>query len=662
MENIQEKDDNFDLVSQQNQNNNSKVQFFNSSENNKTNIITRIIFTVILYITLICVSISIYYIFVYLQTDPKDRWIYADFENAVQTIFFVGVAGVIPLFGGSATLFLFPFAQVVATLLVIFVVVSALEKWKIITRHKKIFISLFIFSLTFISGVGFFDTIKKIQHKKQATDERNYYEKTYETQKAVESNSLFIYPKDNEVFASDIYGNNKKTLFSSSSEKNIGYVSPNGKYFVSCEDYGGYGKCRTLMSNDNPSQKTDLCIMKTADDFGVCPNFCAWDYSSSSFACSYGFYGYIDKTKETTPSKKSVLVLFGLQDGNHKIIAQRTEDNDPNNLMSNQNFVFIDKNTILFIDQKNGNNFYKAENLYDCPVKISEMGNLSGCNNFIIDKNEIYCSVNAKDYNIETKDKENFWVDWREYYIIKQNLNQALKSDYTVISKAPMSESELMYNVNDKFIFIVPISGSIKILDTETGLARDMGGDYAWNRENKNDDNLIFSKYGIYTDIKTIPKPYKENVLNQENEFLQECDVYGENVGNSLQPNNNVVSNEINQSVPSNNTTSQRYFDIKLIQTYVQSVFKNQVKECINKGNRLKGGIGGGLLCESSISGNWATIGACGEEQADTKWIVNYNSDNWTITLECKKYPECSSLENIKCAKDGCIFSDKCKI
>jgi len=493
-------------INQRNDSDNSQNLPAHDLMDTKTKITTKIFITLLFYVALFCVSFSIFFIFNYFQVDADSRWIYAGFRDVMQTVFLVGVAGVIPLFGGSSTLFLFPFAPVVVSLLVIFAVVNTLEKWKIITNHKKIFLILFTLAITLLAGIKIFDVIKQTQHEKQATEERNYYEQTYETQKPVESKSLFIYPKDNEIVTSDIYGNSEKKIYSYS-EKNIGYISPNGKYFVNCEPYGEYGDCHSLLSVDNLSQKTDLCIMKTFDDYEVCPEFCNWDSSGSSFACKYKFYGFVDKNKDKIPSSKNVLILFNPQDGKHKIIAQRERINDSGHEYT-QDFAFINKDALIFIDQ---NKFYKAESLYSYQTKLSEIENLSECDNFIFENNNLYCSVNAEKYNIEIKDKDNFWVDENKYFIIKQTLGQSSKKDYSIINKAPISEAEMLFNIDDKFIFIVPTLGAIKILDTETGLTRDMGGDFAWDREIESDNKLIFKKHGVDTDIKKIPKSYLES-------------------------------------------------------------------------------------------------------------------------------------------------------
>lgn len=534
---------------------------------NKTELRTKISFTIILYIILLFVSFSIFFISNYIQMDPESRWIYADFETIWTTFYIYGVVG----------LFTFPFLPLIISLLVIFAIVHILEKWKIITNHKKILLALFVFSLVPIIGIGVFDTTKQMQHKQQATQERNYYEQIYETKKPVESKNIFIYPKNDEIIISDIYGNNKKNIYSYT-EKNIGYVSPNGKYFVNCEPYGKYGDCHSLLSVDNPSKKTDLCIMKTSDDRKVCPEFCDWDPSASSFMCKYKFYGFLDKDKEKSPSDKNILVLFSPRNGKHKVISQDSSSK------SIQNFALTNKDTLIFTNQEK---FYKAENLYECQTKISEMENLSECDNFILENSNIYCPVKAEKYNIEIKDKENFWVGWRDYFIVKQNLNQSSPKDYSVVNKAPIPETEILFNVDDKFIFTILEPGGIKILDTKTGLTRNMGGDYAFDKKIEIDDNLIFEEY-TDIDIKKIPKLYMENTPAPDNIDLQECKISE----NPPDPDNvNEQEYETNDKLQSKLgkwENEKLSFEYEIDDFYIQTIKSSGMIHLIEKENGLE--------------------------------------------------------------------------
>lgn len=507
MDNNQNQITNQNLINQQNSSDNSQ-----NLMNTKTKITIKIFITLLFYIALL--SLSIFLIFNYYQINANSKWIYMNFKDAILMVLMVGVIGVFPLFGGNVTLFFFPFAPAVASLLVIFSIVSILEKWKIITNHKKIFLIIFTLIIISLISIKIFGTIEQTQYEKQATEERNYYEQTYETQKPLESKSLFIYPIDNEIVVSDIYGNNKKKIYSYS-KKDIGYISPNGKYFVNCEPHDKYKNCHSLLSIDNLSQKIDLCIMKSLDHHKVCPEFCNWDSSGNSFVCKYKFYGFVDKNNDKIPSNKNVLILFNPQDGKHKIITQRKKNDK-----YIQDFAFINKDTIIFIDQ---NKFYKAENLHSCQTKISAIENLSECNNFIFENNNIYCPVSSEDYNIEIKDKDNFWVKGNNYFIIKQNLEQSSKKDYSVINKAPVSKTEMLFKIDDRFIFITQTFGEIKILDTETGRIRNMGGNLIWNKKIESDNKLIFKKYRAFMDIKKFPKSYLESKSTQENIAIQEC-------------------------------------------------------------------------------------------------------------------------------------------
>lgn len=64
------------------------------------------------------------------------------------------------------------------------------------------------------------------------------------------------------------------------------------------------------------------------------------------------------------------------------------------------------------------------------------------------------------------------------------------------------------------------------------------------------------------------------------------------------------------------------------------------------------------FMCDG-VSDKWPILSVCGNVN-DTQWIVAYNNNNWEYTIECNKYPECSGIENVRCTKDGCVFSEKC--
>jgi hypothetical protein len=106
---------------------------------------------------------------------------------------------------------------------------------------------------------------------------------------------------------------------------------------------------------------------------------------------------------------------------------------------------------------------------------------------------------------------------------------------------------------------------------------------------------------------------------------------------------------------------SRRFSEIDAIKKNVASMQK-YVLECDRKGEKIKSTVNGmGSVCSSS---SWAVLmDVCGEKQVDTNWIVDYDDDNnWSYTLSCKKHPECSGMENVKCTSSGCVFSEKCNL
>ena len=95
----------------------------------KTSFKAKALFTIIIYISVVLIASIIVYFFFYFKATPDGRWAISLLGTGFHPIFLIGVLGVIPLFGGSAVLFLFPFSPLVVSLLLIFVV-SYLNKLK----------------------------------------------------------------------------------------------------------------------------------------------------------------------------------------------------------------------------------------------------------------------------------------------------------------------------------------------------------------------------------------------------------------------------------------------------------------------------------------------------------------------------------------------------
>jgi len=146
----------------------------NKQKNIKTKIITRFFITLVAYINLYIISVTIYFILNYIFTDPEFRYPYANFVIAMDVIFAIGIIGAIPLFGDSPTLLFFPFAPLIFSIIIIFIIVNILEKWKIITNHKKIFLSIFILSIILFYSTKKFNNIQQEKYKQQIKKEESY--------------------------------------------------------------------------------------------------------------------------------------------------------------------------------------------------------------------------------------------------------------------------------------------------------------------------------------------------------------------------------------------------------------------------------------------------------------------------------------------------------
>ena len=158
-------------------NNNSQHSLRQTSVDTKTKIITKIFITLLVYLGLFFLIVSIFFIFIHIQYEGNN------FSDTIQVIFELGISGVFTFLWDSQILFFFPFMPVVITLLIIFTIVNILEKWTIITRNKKILLKIFIMSIILFSSVIIFDIIKQIQDEKRRSCYKGACseEETYET-------------------------------------------------------------------------------------------------------------------------------------------------------------------------------------------------------------------------------------------------------------------------------------------------------------------------------------------------------------------------------------------------------------------------------------------------------------------------------------------------
>lgn len=132
----------------------SYSEVFKNLEQKRSIIILKYIFYVATtYYIVFLLSSAIY--FIYTNIKGFDQGLFL----TTQIISLVGILGVAPMMGGAATLFLFPLAPLLVSLLIIFGLVYALERKMLITDHIKIFFIFIVVSLTFYLGVLIYDAI-----------------------------------------------------------------------------------------------------------------------------------------------------------------------------------------------------------------------------------------------------------------------------------------------------------------------------------------------------------------------------------------------------------------------------------------------------------------------------------------------------------------------
>ncbi len=491
----------------------ASFQLGNQPREKKFDFVGKLLMTIAIYVSLFCLAVVVLYLFAFANFDPDRGLLRTDFGEIVQTVFLIGVLGVVPIFGGGAAIFdLFPFAFLLGALAMIFFIVSVLEQSHIITKNRERFNRILAVPLFLCAVVFIFDKIIQFNQSFGISQEKDYYQETYETREPVESESRFIYPGVNEesgdILVSGIYEESKEKLFSSG-EENIGYISPNGKYFVSCDEgHGRYGDCQGLHVAEDPSKKIDLCQKGASGETEKCPQFCDWDSGSNSLVCSI----------------KNGLLLFNPKTGRQIEILGRAGIAG-----EVKGFDFLDEDSLIINKAMGG--FLKLDDIYSCRPKVTELENLADCESFVLEREGIYCVVRAEEQGIEINDEDNFEVKGYEHFIIRQSLNQASREDFEVINKAPIPETEVLVGVDGKYIFALSrYGGSYKIIETESGLVRDLGGGFEWEEDYMEEDEGIIFKNS--EDKKKTPRPYLKSSSDSRGLKIEQCRE-GRNAGSS---------------------------------------------------------------------------------------------------------------------------------
>ncbi|MEI6587693.1 MAG: hypothetical protein WCO05_01960 [Candidatus Moraniibacteriota bacterium] len=95
---------------------------------------------------------------------------------------------------------------------------------------------------------------------------------------------------------------------------------------------------------------------------------------------------------------------------------------------------------------------------------------------------------------------------------------------------------------------------------------------------------------------------------------------------------------------------------VRSLMTYVVE----GAKTCAKNKKQIISGNGGDKICEGEDL-SWPTIGACGSNAYDAKWVVKNGADlNWDITVNCKNFTACNGPQNAICNTDGCKFLGSC--
>ncbi len=473
------------------------------------NILRCATYTIVIYVTIFLLVAAVYswYLWIFyvenglLLESAVHR--FGPFE-AASIVFTIGVAGVLPMFGGSSVLFLFTFAPLVFSLALIYIIVFLLEKKRLLSDHKKYFYSYVAFVVIISVMTTAFGLFFSAKHQIKAKNDRQQYADEYETKDPVKTDITFIYPENGDVITSGAYGEDKKILYSTGSE-NIGYVSPGGTYYVECESYE-YGDCKTLKSRIDKDKNIDMCMMNSQHNEMICPHFCQWNEDGSRMVCEYEAARLI--VGETTLKMGRALVYINPATGTHKILASRENPEYDSGFDSyTQDFAFISNDSIIYLDKEK---FFRIDDMdvAEKDIKSVPVTNLSPCQGFIFNESKLICAIDAEKANIPIQNKENFFVSEYKTMLVSQTMDQVDPTAFSVITKAPFVEPEFMFTFGN-YIMYDQLSGAMKIVDLQQGRARDFGGDFAWDVSIDSDNSIIFAKQETDLDKRTVPLPYR---------------------------------------------------------------------------------------------------------------------------------------------------------
>ena len=192
----------------------------------------------------------------------------------------------------------------------------------------------------------------------------------------------------------------------------------------------------------------DMDILRAELGHSVDPKACMWSSNEQYLLCSYDYE--VNKGDGAWIDKDS-LALYDIPRNIYIYIYHQKKGKRTGS------FSFNDTATALYYDYDNY--IYKVDNLqemsqsnFSIQPHITKLENMHACRMVTYDNNAIYCSVRAEEIRKTIQDQDNPLVEGREFFVIKQNINQKSPEDYQVLNLAPLGYAGYLTILNDTYI------------------------------------------------------------------------------------------------------------------------------------------------------------------------------------------------------------------
>lgn len=414
---------------------------------------------VILYLVVV-LALVIYQVFQY-----PDGLIMA-LITTPSTVFFVGVIGVIPVLGGSGTLFIIPFAPFIITSLILMTISSVIEnlgfgeKVNNSLSWKKI---LIVIALLIVLSSAF----QIASYAKVAWDNFQYKSKYGISEKVTSAQKFIYFTQTNDANAniltvSSIDGSGKRELKkipNKSNEMSFLFPSPLGHYYI-----------QKMNPNSNGAIVIDLNGKQMLSfDAGIgYSDILKWSPDEKYIARMEYWGEFPDRTKN--------LVVYDIQNAEKYRITTLTTKECYGDSACEESFDWAEDSTGIYFNDAKG--IHIASDINSVAVggvKEKLLENIKPCGEVTFLNGSIICVVNGFEAGIKIEDAKNFNVEGKEYFVISQTIDQKTPKEFHVINKAPIDDVKNIYTIDDNYIILTQKSGPNVILNLINGTQKESG-------------------------------------------------------------------------------------------------------------------------------------------------------------------------------------------